>query len=67
MISFDGTSVAFQDQDAIALTYGGLKAWDSNHKDLIVRFLQGEDEASLAISVDDTEATYASTHTVSTN
>ena len=58
VISSDGTNVTFWYDETTALTYGGLKAWDAAHKALDIRFAPGEDEASLAISVDDTEAIY---------
>jgi len=58
-ISADQRSVVFQTiAGSPALTYGGLKAWDANNNSLGVRFTPGPDEATLAIHLDDAEATY---------
>lgn len=58
-ISSNPRSVAFLTSDGnTALTYGGLKAWDAEHKALDVRFAPGADDKSLTILVDDTRAIY---------
>lgn len=58
-LSDDCRRVDFLTADgATALTFGGLKAWDSEGKSLEVRFTAGKECKSLGIVVDDTEATY---------
>ena len=58
-ISEDQLSVAFQNsKETMALTYGGLKAWDSQKTPLEVAFVRGEEGKVLSIVVDDKEAVY---------
>ncbi len=57
-VSNDGSSVSFHtDSSNTALTYGGLKAWDADGKNLTVRFEQaGED--TIRVAVDEKHARY---------
>jgi trimeric autotransporter adhesin len=57
-VSPDSTSVAFQTPSgSTALTYGGLKAWDADGKNLTVRF-EPAGEKAIRIAVDDQNARY---------
>lgn len=56
-VNTSGLGVAFADANGIALTYGGLKAWDATGRDLAVRFDKGE-SGRIAITVDDLAAAY---------
>jgi hypothetical protein len=49
-VSPDSTSVAFQTPSgSTALTYGGLKTWDTDGKNLLVRFEPAGDKAIRAV------------------
>lgn len=58
-ISDDQRSVVFlTKRGTVALDYGGLKAWGADRRSLPVRFVPGEDDAALSVSVDTSEAIY---------
>lgn len=56
-VSDSGLGVSFSDASGIALTYGGLKAWDATGRDLAVRF-EAAKAGRIAITVDEREAVY---------
>ncbi len=57
-VSPDSSSVAFQTPSgSTALTYGGLKAWDADGKNLQVRF-EPAGETAIRIAVEDQNARY---------
>jgi trimeric autotransporter adhesin len=57
VIDQDGRGVRFAEDDgSTALTYGGLKAWDAQGRNLTVRFASAGE--LLAIEVDEREAVY---------
>ncbi len=58
-VSGDGLGVGFAGADGgSALTYGGLKAWDAEGRELPARFLAGEEAGSIAVEVDERGAVY---------
>jgi hypothetical protein len=61
-VTDEGRQVSFQDESGVtALTYGGLKAWDSKGRTIPVRFSvtgSGEVPAAVIVEVDDREAIY---------
>ena len=57
-VSPDSSSVSFQTPSGgTALTYGGLKAWDADGKNLLVRF-EPAGENAIRIAVEDQNARY---------
>jgi len=56
-VNASGLGVSFADESGIALTYGGLKAWDATGRDLAVRFVQSG-AGHIAIEVDERNAVY---------
>jgi hypothetical protein len=56
-VNASGLCVSFADARGIALTYGGLKAWDATGRDLPVRFLENG-AGKIAIEVDERAAVY---------
>lgn len=56
-ITTGGRGVSFVDPNGVALTYGGLKAWDATGRDLAVRFVEGG-SGKIAIEVDERHAVY---------
>lgn len=56
-LASSGSSVSFADESGVALTYGGLKAWDASGRDLAVRFAESN-PGHITIEVDERNAVY---------
>lgn len=56
-VNGSGLGVSFADESGIAVTYGGLKAWDATGRDLAVRFVESG-AGQIAIEVDERNAVY---------